>query len=102
MIKSIDEAIQHCEEVAEEQKEKAKRIGELIHDEMYDYCLESVADHRQLAEWLRELKAYRKQIQNLIDNESFEIVNPFNTYEYARVVRVADLYDLIEVNADDR
>ena len=44
---------------------------------------------------------YKKQIQNLIDNESFEIVNPFNTYEYTRVVRVADLYDLMEVNADE-
>lgn len=91
MIKSIDEAIQHCEEVAEEQKEKAKRIGELIHDEMYDYCLERAADHRQLAEWLRELQAYR----DIIDTAD-ERIN--NTYGVVIVEGYADVFnDLKEV-----
>ena len=42
---TLDEAIKHCEEVAEEQEEKE--------------CLECAAEHRQLAEWLKELKAYK-------------------------------------------
>ena len=41
---TLDEAIKHCEDVAED------RCG----------CAEDcVNEHRQLAEWLRELKAYR-------------------------------------------
>ena len=43
----------------------------------------------------------KSALENLIDNKSFQITNPFNTYQYMRVVRVADLYDLMEVNTDD-
>ena len=41
----IDEAIKHCEEVAEE-KQKS--------------CVECARDHLQLAEWLKELKAIKE------------------------------------------
>ena len=55
----LDEAIQHCEEVASKQDmlceisvtEKAK--------ENNSKC---AAEHRQLAEWLKELKAYKENI----------------------------------------
>lgn len=40
---TIDEAIRHCEEVAERY-------------ETQEGCQECAADHRQLAEWLTELK----------------------------------------------
>ena len=72
----LDEAIKHCEEVAEEKEEKAKRIGELIHDEMYDYCRECAKDHRQLAEWLRELQRYRFEIsecKTILDNPTPDV-----------------------------
>lgn len=84
---TLEQCISDCEQVM---------FGAQImkQTEVYEY-------NRQLAEWLKELKWYREQIQNLINNESFEVVNPFNTYEYMRVVRVADLYDLIEVNTDE-
>ena len=39
----------------------------------------------------------QKLLKHIINNKSIEIVNPFNTYEYMRVVRCADLYDLTEV-----
>lgn len=42
---TLNEAIKHCEEV----------IEELEND-----CIECARDHKQLAEWLRELKAYRE------------------------------------------
>lgn len=45
---TLDEAIKHCEEVAEEERVKE--------------CWECVRDHKQLADWLRELKAYREVI----------------------------------------
>lgn len=41
---TIDEAIQHCEDVIKENKQ----------------CAECQDDHRQLIEWLTELKEYRK------------------------------------------
>jgi protein-disulfide isomerase len=50
---NLDEAIKHCEEVAEEQE----KMGERNYD---DDCLECAKEHRQLAEWLKELKAYRE------------------------------------------
>ena len=40
---TLEEAIRHCEEVAER------------------HCDECGDEHRQLAEWLRELQAYRKE-----------------------------------------
>lgn len=79
---TIDEAIKHCEEVAEEQEQKAKdkrrledNMVELYHScggqGSADYreaeaCAECASEHRQLAEWLRELKAYRDKDMMLI------------------------------------
>lgn len=48
MMMTIDEAIRHCEEVAE-QNEKD--------------CIECAKEHRQLAEWLEELKTYQEGIE---------------------------------------
>lgn len=40
---TLEEAIEHCEEIAEKM------------------CDECGMEHRQLAEWLKELQAYRKE-----------------------------------------
>ncbi len=61
---TLDEAIKHCLEVAEQNEAKALRIGRqyggtLLNREAKG-CRECAADHRQLAEWLQELRAYRK------------------------------------------
>lgn len=45
---TIEEAIEHCEEVAVGLTEQGK-------------CQECAAEHRQLAEWLHELIAFRAQ-----------------------------------------
>lgn len=66
---TLDEAIQHCSEVAEELDRLATRdedasgytrshIESLKTDQSIK-CRECASDHRQLAEWLRELKRYR-------------------------------------------
>lgn len=46
---TIDEAIKHCEEVADGMTEQGK-------------CEECAAEHRQLAEWLKELKNARETL----------------------------------------
>ena len=51
---TIDEAIQHAEEVAEEHA-KYNRYGG------FESCDECAKEHRQLAEWLKELKQLREQ-----------------------------------------
>ena len=69
---TVDEAIKHCEEVAEKNEEEsnnwtygASRINDdesrrkqyLKHAKMWHEC---ASEYRQLAEWLRELRAYRE------------------------------------------
>lgn len=73
MIKlTLDEAIKHCEEVAEKQeitaksniieidKIKADGILRLYDADEYESCMKCASEHRQLAEWLKELKTYRE------------------------------------------
>ena len=58
---TLDEAIKHCLEVAEEQEKDADYHKEW--HETYDEkdCRECAADHKQLAEWLTELKELREE-----------------------------------------
>lgn len=57
---TLDEAIQHCEEKG-------------------CYNTECAIEHRQLAEWLRELKKYHQERQFKIDDWVFnEIVDTLN------------------------
>ena len=61
-MEEIDEAIQHCLEVAEKHERHAKILKKRLLGSglnTVDYCLQCAADHRQLAEWLKELKELR-------------------------------------------
>ena len=60
---TIDEAIAHCLEVAEnnEQFASGKWIGSEGEANRQE-CEQCAADHRQLAEWLTELKEARKTL----------------------------------------
>jgi hypothetical protein len=72
---TIDEAIKHCEEVAEEQDKLCKRYddasgysrshNEAIRTTDAKRCKECAAEHRRLAEWLKELKE-RREIQDIL------------------------------------
>ena len=74
-MKSIDDAIKHCEEVAETEERIAKlhqrpNRGVKGSGKRYLSCLECAKEHRQLAEWLRELqkwRALRDSINKLCD-----------------------------------
>ena len=58
---TIDEAIAHARDVANEQK---RRSGICIQNDSecdkFSDCLKCSEEHEQLAEWLEELKAYRE------------------------------------------
>lgn len=57
---TLDEAIIHCEEVADKCA-------------VADRYIECAKEHRQLAEWLKELKEYRKEIVKAVE-ECREVV----------------------------
>lgn len=72
---TIDEAIIHAEEVAEEQDENALCAYAKAEDgtnELYrnegDRCTECADEHRQLAEWLYQLKQIQDIVQEYHDN----------------------------------
>lgn len=59
---SLDEAIKHCLEVADNNKDKADKYDRWDEWESAeaDNCLQCATDHQQLAEWLTELKQWRR------------------------------------------
>lgn len=61
---TIDEAIKHCEEVAED-NERDSRLFIDLDTYMESECAECAKEYRQLAEWLRELKKDRKILNGL-------------------------------------
>ena len=85
---TLEEAIKHCEEVAEEQEKAAKewhenQVGkcEPIRFPKMDYtceneCYKCAEEHRQLAEWLKELKElrlkYKTAIQMCADYDNYK------------------------------
>ena len=65
---TLDEAIKHCLEVAENCEEQANQCDS---DDRYERHVmhenaKCAAEHRQLAEWLRELKDLREENKVLI------------------------------------
>ena len=57
---TLDEAIRHCEEVAWENDKKAMCVEEAYQTTEQQNCEQCAADHRQLADWLRELQQWRR------------------------------------------
>lgn len=56
---TLNEAIRHCEEVAKEQENKFSTSGEFLGDNAD--CQKCAAEHRQLAEWLKDYKRLLEQ-----------------------------------------
>lgn len=53
---TLEEAIKHCEEVAEEKFNEAQESIMCNRFQYADDCRECAKEHRQLAEWLKVLK----------------------------------------------
>ena len=68
---TLDEAIKHCLEVAEnnEQFASGKWIGSEGEANRQE-CEQCAADHRQLAEWLTELKEAKRLLKAAIEDLS--------------------------------
>lgn len=58
---TLDEAIKHAEEVTEEKKAQAWEAQLQEEYGKIKSCKECAEEHRQLAEWLKELKQLREQ-----------------------------------------
>lgn len=72
----LDEAIKHCEEVVEKFDTELNLINCGISNESCDDCLQYAKEHRQLAEWLRELQRYRFEISEckaILDNPTPDV-----------------------------
>lgn len=76
---TLDEAIKHSEEVAEEHERRLKVYENLDEDrplfkEEENACKKCAEEHRQLSKWLRELKAYRDKSQERDDENCDDIL----------------------------
>lgn len=111
---TLDEAIKHCNEVAEQNETQADKIGrQLIGSAIDKYatdCRECAADHRQLAEWLRELKDLREENKVLTSEcdrlikEKGELLKQHEQIaEYKRLLKAAmeDMNTLYEAGKDE-
>ena len=75
---SIDEAIAHARDVANEQK---RRSGICIQNDSecdkFSACLKCSEEHKQLADWLEELKFLKQWKQDIMDSFCKYDVNSF-------------------------
>ena len=69
---TLDEAIKHAEEVAEKNEENASWFWDKEYSTNYKKCIKCASEHRQLAEWLKELKRLREQTKPLAESEEEE------------------------------
>ena len=59
---TLDEAIAHCEATVAENEAQAKFYKTYLRDEIATTkCQDCAKEHRQLAEWLKELRWYQEQ-----------------------------------------
>ena len=69
---TLEEAIAHAEQQAIRYEKEAKRkheYGGAFYDAEVQACLICAEQHRQLAEWLRELQAWRKAYDNCVNTD---------------------------------
>ena len=75
---TLDEAIKHAEEVAEEKESEAQDLeySKLDWKHEANQCAECAKEHRQLAAWLKELKRYRETNTVSIDGVLYRAAEP--------------------------
>ena len=69
---TLEEAIKHCEEVAETNERICDTESSIGLPDIYmhkDEAKKCAEEHRQLAEWLKELKAYKEQSGDAISRQ---------------------------------
>lgn len=92
---ALDEAIKHCEEVAEEKERQVKEGAWEKDSNTEKQCNECAKEHRQLAEWLRALKEIwdSGDCNNCLHQNNCTIrpkpgqLARFNCYQYERGIQ---------------
>ena len=81
---TLDEAIKHCLEVTEQNDTQADKIGRQFIGSAMDKratdCRECAADHRQLAEWLTELKEAKRLLKAAVEGMCWLNENTQDSY----------------------
>lgn len=101
---TLDEAIKHAEEVAEEQENKFSTSGEYLGNNAD--CKKCAEEHRQLAEWLKDYKRLLDQqpITSTNNDEPITVIYPTIVCDDA--IRREDalklIYDFKEKHTEDR
>lgn len=101
---TIDEAIIHAREVAEEQRKACDLAWVWDNPDNIKKCAE---EHKQLAEWLEELKSYRASVfsgdmtQQMLKEEYCKAVDDFaesvkNLIADSSVIRFKDIDEIAE------
>lgn len=96
---TIDDEIKHCEEVAENQE----WLSESYDDDSMGtkLCKECASEHRQLAEWLRELKKYRIAHYKLRDMDyEYDLNSKFGNNPMYYGHKVWDLFGDIDASVE--
>lgn len=107
---TLDEAIKHCLEVAEKNDGEAEVYDLLAknHNNPYEKltasrfhadCAECAADHRQLAEWLMELKELREE-NKVLTRDCLRLIKS-NDKLRKRLKRMAEYKRLLKAAVED-
>ena len=72
---TLEEAIKHAEEVAEKNEKSAEYMKNKYGEHVAGYGIhcKCAEEHRQLAEWLKELKAVHDEIDDADDGDEIFI-----------------------------
>lgn len=65
---TLDKAIKHCLEVAEHKEHDSVELIDILDELDVDACKQCAADHRQLAEWLTELKEAKRLLKLAVED----------------------------------
>lgn len=105
---TLDEAIKHCLEVAEEQERKAQFMGRQFVGTALSYyqnkCFECAADHRQLTEWLTDYKELKNSIGavKLSDiKEALELIRDYKADNIEQKKLIAEYKRLLKSAIDE-
>jgi hypothetical protein len=89
----IDEAIKNYEKAAEEKEKQAIWLWSKEGNPNYDNCIEVAKKLRQLAKWLRKLKAYEEVDEETCEEKMVEIVIKMDEEDYKRIQDIPDVFN---------
>ena len=82
---TLDEAIQHAEDVAKAKNDEAEEARLQEQDKYADECIKCATEHRQLSEWLAELAVLREKVNySELPNSSDLVSRSYLLAEYDR------------------